>query len=70
MEPLNFNGDDPAVHQATGMVSLQLGVDVVEARHRLRSYAAEVHRPLSDVAGDIVARRVQLGPGASPDAQD
>ena len=48
------------VHQASGMVSVQLGVSVTEALIRLRAYAFTHDRMLNDVADDIVARRLRL----------
>ena len=48
------------VHQATGMLIVQLGVPVAEAFSRLRAYAHAQDRPLADVACDIVARRLRL----------
>jgi len=48
------------VHQATGMVSVQLGVSMEEAFLRLRAYAYAHERRLSDVADDVIARRLQL----------
>ena len=50
------------VDQATGMVSEQLGVALAEAFVRLRAYAYAQDRRLSDVARDIVARRLRLSP--------
>ena len=50
------------VDQATGMVSEQLGVALAEAFVRLRAYAYVQDRRLSDVARDIVARRLRLSP--------
>jgi hypothetical protein len=50
------------IDQATGMVSEQLGVAVAEAFVRLRAYAYAQDRRLSDVARDIVARRLRLSP--------
>jgi hypothetical protein len=50
------------IDQATGMVSEQLGVAVAEAFVRLRAYAYVQDRRLSDVARDIVARRLRLSP--------
>jgi hypothetical protein len=55
-----------AVHQAAGMVSVQLGVEIDEALVRLRSHAFAVDRPLSDVADDIVGRRLRLEGGPAP----
>jgi hypothetical protein len=48
------------VHQASGMVSVQLGVSVAEALIRLRAYAFAHERLLTDVAEDLVARRLRL----------
>lgn len=49
-----------AVHQASGMVSVQLGVGVGEALVRVRAHAFLTGRPLREVAADIVARRLRL----------
>ena len=48
------------LHQATGMVSVQLGVSVAEALVRLRGHAYAGGRLLSEVAADVVARRLVL----------
>lgn len=48
------------VHQATGMISVQLGVSLSEALLRLRAHAYANDRSLNDVAADVVARRLQL----------
>jgi hypothetical protein len=48
------------VHQATGMLSVQLGVSVATALARLRAYAFAADRKLIDVARDVVARRLRL----------
>ena len=48
------------VHQASGMVSVQLGVNVGEALVRLRAHAYATERPLTAVAADVVGRRLQL----------
>ncbi|MCR3754331.1 GAF and ANTAR domain-containing protein [Lentzea californiensis] len=55
------------VHQATGMLSVQLGVSVEEALVRLRAHAFAEERPVIDVARDVVARRLRLTPEARPD---
>ncbi len=49
------------IDQATGMLTVQLGVPAAEAFVRLRAYAYAQDRRLADVAGDIVARRLRLG---------
>jgi len=48
------------VHQASGMVAAQLEVSVAQALIRLRAYAFGNDRPLSDVARDVVARKVRF----------
>ncbi|MEE4545965.1 GAF and ANTAR domain-containing protein [Streptomyces sp. V4-01] len=53
-------------HQATGMVSVQLGVPLAEALLRLRARAYSQNRPLHEVAGEVTARRLRFFP--DPDA--
>jgi GAF domain-containing protein len=48
------------VHQASGMVAVQLGVVVADAEARLRAHAYADNRPVLDVARDIVERRLRL----------
>jgi hypothetical protein len=48
------------VHQATGMLSVQLKVPLAEALVRLRAHAYATDRPISEVAADVVARRLYL----------
>lgn len=48
------------VHQASGMVSAQLDVTVGQALIRLRAYAFGNERPLTEVAQDVVARRLRF----------
>jgi GAF domain len=48
------------VHQAAGMISVQLEVDVVVALVRLRAHAFAAGRPMVDVANDVVARRLRF----------
>lgn len=50
------------VYQAQGMVQMQLGVSLQEAMARLRAHAYAQGRPLSEVAADVVARRLVLEP--------
>jgi ANTAR domain len=54
------------IDQATGMVSAQLDVAIGEAFVRLRAYAYAQDRRLSEVARDIVARRLRLSPDGDP----
>jgi hypothetical protein len=49
-----------AVHNAAGMVSAQLGISVTEALIRLRAFAFTSDRLLTDVAKDVIARRLRL----------
>lgn len=57
------------VHQAAGMVAVQLGVSVGQALIRLRAYAFGNSRSITEVADDVVARRLrfdgadEMGPG-------
>lgn len=48
------------VHQAAGMVSSQLDIDVGDALARLRAYAFASDRRLSEVAEDVVGRRLRF----------
>jgi hypothetical protein len=50
------------IDQATGMLTVQLGVPVTKAFVRLRAYSYSEDRRLADVASDIVARRLRLDP--------
>ena len=54
------------VHQAAGMIAVQLGVSVAQALVRLRAHAFATGRPLADAAGDVVARRVRFDPDPAP----
>jgi ANTAR domain len=48
------------VSQATGMLVAQLGVEPAEALVRLRAHAYTTNRSATDVARDILDRRLQL----------
>lgn len=48
------------VHQATGMVSAQLGVPIAEAFSRMRAHAYAADRNLEEVSADVVARRLRF----------
>jgi hypothetical protein len=50
----------PVVHQAAGMVSIQLDVTVGEALIRLRARAFQAGRLVAEVAADVVARRLRF----------
>jgi hypothetical protein len=48
------------VHQATGMVQVQLGITTEEAFLVLRGHAFAVSLPLAEVASEVVARRLRF----------
>lgn len=51
------------VHQATGMVAVELTVTLQDALLRIRGYAFAQQRTLAEVARDIVERRLWLDSG-------
>lgn len=51
------------IHQATGMVSVQLDVSPADALSLLRARAWSEHRQLFEVAGDVVSRRIRFTNG-------
>ncbi|MFI6566155.1 ANTAR domain-containing protein [Streptomyces sp. NPDC050534] len=55
------------IDQASGMLTVQLGVGIEEAFVRLRAHAYAQGRRLADVAADVVARRLRFPPDAEPD---
>ncbi|MDA2809319.1 GAF and ANTAR domain-containing protein [Nocardiopsis sp. RSe5-2] len=55
------------VHQAAGMVSIQLDVTVDEAYSRLRAHAFRHDMTLADVAVEVVRRRLRFTPDPQPD---
>lgn len=48
------------IHQACGMVAVQLGIPPAEALARIRAHAFAGSQPVGVVAADIVARRLRL----------
>ena len=48
------------VHQATGIVAVQLRVGLDEAFVRLRAHAFVDGRPMREIARDVVAHRLRL----------
>jgi ANTAR domain len=56
-DPIAHQAD---VHQATGMLVVQLGVDAEAALARLRAYAYAQDRRLGEVARDVVDRRLRF----------
>jgi hypothetical protein len=68
---LAWQRDDPTahqvqVHQATGMILVQLGISAETAFARLRAYAYAHDRRLGDVARDVVERRLRFEPDPPP----
>ena len=50
------------VHQATGMIAVQTGVQLADALMLLRAHAYAAERPVREVARDVVARRLRFAP--------
>jgi GAF domain-containing protein len=50
------------VHRAAGMIMAQADVSIEQALARLRAYAFSSGRSLSEVAADVVARRLRFEP--------
>jgi hypothetical protein len=65
--PLSGLSDRRAeVYQATGMISVQLGVSLEEAFVRLRAHAFASSTALADVADDVVTRALRFEPDPEP----
>jgi hypothetical protein len=54
------------VHQATGMILAQLGVTAREAYVRMQAFAYAQGRMLSEVAQDVINRRLRFEPDPEP----
>jgi AmiR/NasT family two-component response regulator len=54
------------VHQATGMLLVQLGISAEAAFARLRAYAYAHDQRLADVAREVVGRRLRFEPDPPP----
>jgi hypothetical protein len=68
--PLPGLSDNRAeVYQATGMVSVQLGVSLEEAFVRLRAHAFASSAALADVADDVITRLLRFDPAADPEPE-
>lgn len=50
------------VHQAAGMISVQLGVAVLDALVRLRAYAFSHDQAITTVARAVMERRLRFRP--------
>ncbi|WP_369250640.1 ANTAR domain-containing protein [Streptomyces sp. R41] len=66
----DLGGYRAEIDQATGILTVQLGVGIDEAFVRLRAHAYMQGPPLSDVAADVVAHRLRFSPCAEPDQAD
>ncbi|HEY1671645.1 MAG TPA: GAF and ANTAR domain-containing protein [Streptosporangiaceae bacterium] len=51
------------VHQATGMVSVQVGISVTDALVMLRACAYAAGRPIAEIAADVIGRRLSFADG-------
>ncbi|MCY7412261.1 MAG: GAF and ANTAR domain-containing protein, partial [Salinibacterium sp.] len=49
------------VHQATGILLVELGFSIEEAFAQLRAYAFATQRPIREVARDVLDRRLNFG---------
>lgn len=68
--PIDGLSDSRAeVYQATGMVSVQLGVSLEEAFVRLRAHAFAAETPLDAIADDVVSRALRFDPDPDPEPQ-
>ncbi|GGO59368.1 ANTAR domain-containing protein [Streptomyces lasiicapitis] len=66
----DLGGYRAEISQATGILTIQLGVGIDEAFVRLRAYAYAHGRRLTLVAADVVARRLRFSPDAEPTQTD
>lgn len=68
-QPLDGLSDSRAVvYQATGMISVQLGVSLEDALVRLRARAFAGGAAVGDVAAEVVSRQLRFDSGAGADA--
>jgi hypothetical protein len=58
-------GNRREVHQATGMVLAQLGINAADAALLLRAHAYSSGRSVAEVANDIVERRLDFATDSS-----
>jgi hypothetical protein len=66
----DLDGYRAEIDQATGILTVQLGIGIDEAFVRLRAHAYMQGRRLADVAADVVAHRLRFSPHAEPDRAD
>jgi hypothetical protein len=65
-QPADLARHRAEIDQATGMLTEQLGIGIADAFIRLRAYAYARDLRLTDVAHDIVARRLRLSSDPGP----
>ncbi|WP_242432772.1 GAF and ANTAR domain-containing protein [Streptomyces sp. Root1310] len=63
----DLGGYRAEIDQATGILTVQLGVGIEEAFVRLRAHAYTQGHRLADVAADVVAHRLRFSPETEPD---
>ena len=66
----DLGGYRAEIDQATGILTVQLGVGIDDAFVRLRAYAYTQGRRLADVAADVVAHRLRFSPDTEPRRTD
>ena len=57
---LDVSDHRAVVHQATGMIAVQIDADVDEALVRLRAHSFATDRTIRDVADDVVTRQIRF----------
>lgn len=71
--PAGVLSDDDAhraeVHQASGVIAVQLGIDVGEALVRIRAHAYATDMTVAAVAAEILAHRLHLGDDRSDERE-
>jgi len=62
-----FTADRAEIHQATGMISAQAGVSLVEALLLLRARSYSTNRTMLAVSRDVLGRRLRFEPDSDAD---
>lgn len=62
-----FTADRAEIHQATGMISAQAGVSLVEALLLLRARSYSMNRTMLSVSRDVLGRRLRFDPDSDSD---
>lgn len=66
----DLGGYRAEIDEASGILTVQLGVGIEEAFARLRAHAYTQGRRLADVAADVVAHRLRFSPDTEPRRTD